>query len=61
VQLGTLYSDEHGTELPDQHGARNVALEIVSQLARDAVDDLWRGGACVSAWKFDPLTGVIGM
>lgn len=48
VQDGALYADEHGADLLDQRAARKVALEIVSQLVRDAVDDLWSGGAfCV--------------
>jgi hypothetical protein len=45
VQFGAVYADEHGTEVLDQIGACNTALEIVSQLARDATDNLWRGGS----------------
>jgi hypothetical protein len=50
VHDGSFYADEHGTELPDQHRARNVALEILSHLVRGAADDLWLGSAfCVFA------------
>ena len=45
IQMDELYADEGGTELPDQDGARNVAVEIVSELVREAAGELWRGGA----------------
>ena len=45
VHDGSFYADEHGTELPDQDRARNIALEILSHLVRGASGDLWCGSA----------------
>jgi len=43
IQCGAMYPDNQGTQLPDDRGACNVALEIASQLVRDADSDLWCG------------------
>ena len=43
VQMGELFPDETGITLPNDRAARDVALQVLAELARDAADELWRG------------------
>jgi hypothetical protein len=36
TQDGVCYPDEHGTELPDLHAARAVAIRTLGEILRDA-------------------------